>query len=108
MIKVNEGFKCQNCGEINEKAEKTCRNHCKKCLYGLHVDETTPGDRLSECQGLMKPIMLELSGKKGYIIVHKCLKCGKIMKNKAAKDDNIDKISELCLETNIKQQSKKF
>jgi len=108
MIKVNEGFKCRNCGEENPKAEKTCRNHCKKCLYSLHVDETTPGDRLSKCQELMKPISLELSGKKGYIIVHECLKCGKIMKNKTADDDNPDKITSLCLETNTRQPNKRL
>ena len=108
MIKVNEGFKCQNCGEENPKAEKTCRNHCKECLYSLHVDEDTPGDRLSECKGLMKPIGLELNGKKGYIITHKCLKCGKIIKNKAADDDNPDKIISLCLETNTNQPNKRL
>ena len=38
---------------------------------------------------------LEIEGKKGYIIVFKCKKCGSIRKNKAAKDDNMDLIIDL-------------
>jgi len=33
--------------------------------------------------------------KKGYVIIFKCKKCGAIRKNKAAEDDNMDKIIEL-------------
>ncbi len=32
---------------------------------------------------------------KGYVIIFKCKKCGAIRKNKAAEDDNMDKIIEL-------------
>lgn len=95
FIHINESFKCQNCGSFNAKLDSGCRNHCTKCLYSLHVDNQTPGDRKSTCQSLMKPISVENSGKKGWIIIHKCTKCGKIMKNKSAEDDNFEKIVEL-------------
>lgn len=91
-ISINEGFKCLNCGELNSKAPKTCRNHCKKCLFSLHVDSKVPGDRLSLCHGLMIPFTIDKSGKKGFVIFHKCVKCGKIAKNRAADDDSIDAI----------------
>lgn len=59
------------------------RNHCPYCLYSLHLDQQ-PGDRESSCRGLMAPVGLDYSIKKGYQIIHKCIKCGKVGKNKAA------------------------
>lgn len=44
---------------------------------------------------MLEPIGLEINNKKGYIIVFKCKKCGMIRKNKAAKDDDMDKIIKL-------------
>lgn len=44
---------------------------------------------------MLEPIGLEIDSKKGYVIVYKCQKCGKIRKNKAAKDDNMDMIIKL-------------
>jgi len=38
----------------------------------------------------MKPIYIEHSGKKGWIIIHQCQKCREIKRNKAAKHDSID------------------
>lgn len=57
----------------------------------MHVDLETPGDRKSDCCGLMEPIGLDYKGKKGFIIVHRCVGCGKEMKNKAAEDDEVEK-----------------
>ena len=57
--------------------------------------DKNPGDRLETCHGDLEPIGLEISGKKGYVIVFKCKKCGAIRKNKAAKDDNMDLIIKL-------------
>ena len=50
----------------------------------------------------MDPISAEADAKKGYIIVHKCRKCGAIRKNKAANEaktqpDNIDLIIKLTV-----------
>ena len=48
-----------------------------------------------ECHGDLEPIGLEIDGKKGYVIIFKCKKCGAIRKNKSAKDDNMDLIIKL-------------
>ena len=56
-----------------------------------------PGDRANECKGLLRPIKVELSSKKGYVIVHRCEKCGAVVRNRAANDakDQPDDISLL-------------
>jgi len=75
--KINDEFICENCGEKNPPAKKTCRNHCRKCLFSKHVDEKLPGDRASKCGGKMQPI--GISGNfENLKIVHRCEKCGKI------------------------------
>lgn len=84
---TNNGFICQNCGqEVLPLSNGSVRNHCPHCLHSKHVD-VFPGDRANECQGLMQPIALEQSGKKGWVIVHRCQKCGFTGRNKAALDD---------------------
>jgi hypothetical protein len=42
----------------------------------------------------MKPVGLEVKDQE-YVIIHRCQKCGKIMKNKTAGNDNFDKILEI-------------
>ncbi len=81
--KNDSGFVCQNCGKNILPLVKTSRNHCPFCLYSLHID-INPGDRANPCGGLMAPISALPDPKKGYIIVHKCQKCGEIRRNKAA------------------------
>ena len=92
---INEEFICQNCGENNPKLGGSCRNHCRKCLFSLHLDKNSPGDRLSKCKSLMKPIKAEQNGKKGWMIMQECTKCSKKIPNKAATDDNFDEIIQL-------------
>ena len=95
MFKViDDEFICENCGRQVPKLGYSCRNHCPYCLYSKHVD-IAPGDRLETCHGLLKPIGIETSSKKGYIIIFKCQKCGSIRKNKVAEDDDMDKIIAL-------------
>ncbi len=85
-IHINVGFTCANCGfDVPPIQGGGCRNHCPVCLVSKHVDEV-PGDRQCQCQGLMDPIDIEYSSKKGYVIIHKCRVCGSIKKNKAALD----------------------
>ncbi len=98
FVVINEEFDCKNCGEHNPKLAGSCRNHCKKCLHSLHVDEENPGDRKSDCHGLMEPVKIDQNGKKGWMIYHKCQKCNKIIPNKAAQDDNFDEIIKLSNE----------
>jgi hypothetical protein len=63
-------------------------NHCPHCLWSRHVD-INPGDRAASCRGLMEPVAIELkSGEK--IIVHRCLSCGELRRNKAAAEDRLE------------------
>lgn len=99
--KINQAFQCSHCGHFNPPAAGTCRNHCQKCLYSRHVDLKLPGDRASVCQGLMEPVGLEQNGKKGFIILHKCLKCGQQNSNLIATDDNFDAVIKLSQRQNL-------
>ena len=81
--KNDDGFFCANCGHRVEPLGYISRNHCPRCLCSLHVDEN-PGDRANDCHGVMDPIRVETDPRKGYIIVHKCRKCGAIKRNRAA------------------------
>lgn len=81
--KNDSSFNCANCNKEVKPLGYSSRNHCPFCLCSLHVD-VNPGDRANECGGIMDPIRVELSPKKGYVIVHKCRKCGEIKRNKAA------------------------
>lgn len=97
MKKLDEEFICQNCNKYVNKLGYTSRNHCPHCLHSIHIDNI-PGDRSNTCLGLMEPIQIEESNKKGYIIVFRCTKCGEIKRNKSADDDNFDKILEITRE----------
>ena len=84
----NTAFRCEHCEmDVSPLNNGSFRNHCPNCLYSKHLD-TLPGDRASECHGLMKPINLDYSSKKGYQLIHECTKCGHISRNKAAIDCN--------------------
>ena len=85
-----KGFYCQNClREVSLVAWGTKnRNHCPVCLWSRHVDNET-GDRASRCQGGMEPIGLTTKfDKEEIMLVHRCLECGKINKNRIAGDDD--------------------
>ena len=43
----------------------------------------------------MEAVKLDQNSKKGWIILHKCKKCKKIIKNKAAEDDDLDQLIQL-------------
>lgn len=81
----DQGFICKNCGKEVLPMGTSSRNHCPFCLWSLHVD-VNPGDRANECGGLMRPIRTAPDAKKGFIIIHKCEKCGEIHRNRAAMD----------------------
>lgn len=91
FIPRQEPFVCEYCGaDIAPLEHGTYRNHCPACLWSKHVDEAGPGDRASHCKGLMGPTAIDLDGKKGWVILHRCVSCGKEMRNKAAPDDALD------------------
>lgn len=96
---IDNEFICEVCGKKVNKLNYTARDHCPYCLHSKHVD-INPGDRAEKCHGILEPIGVEISSKKGYVIVFKCKKCGAIRKNKAAKDDNMDLIIKLSAHAN--------
>lgn len=102
FTKNDSGFKCVHCGKIVPPLKYSSRNHCPYCLHSLHVD-IMPGDRANPCKGVLKPINVELNGKKGYVVVHKCEKCGAICRNKCAEDDDFDEILKI-----VKDYSSQF
>jgi len=81
-----ENFTCEHCGALVKGTGYT--NHCPKCLWSKHVD-VFPGDRAEECGGLMEPIGLAAK-KSGYILTHRCIKCGEERTNKCVHEDNIE------------------
>lgn len=100
--KNDSGFMCQNCGHKVEPLKYSSRDHCTQCLYSLHVD-IMPGDRQNDCKGLLEPIGVEIDGKKGYVILYKCQKCGQLHRNKSAQDDNFDSILKIMDQSSKKQ-----
>ena len=82
----NTGFICAHCGaEIMPLTNGSYRNHCPYCLYSIHMDYM-PGGRSNGYLGLMKPVGVRYNGKKGWQIVHRCLKCGMVKVNLIAMD----------------------
>ena len=88
FTKNDNGFICVTCGKEVSPLGYTSRNHCPHCLSSLHVD-VMPGDRANECKGRLLPIQTLPDAKKGFIIVFKCEKCGAIVRNKCADDDDM-------------------
>lgn len=86
FVKKKEDFVCEKCGY--EVIGDGFTNHCPKCLFSKHVD-IQPGDRLSKCGGLMKPIKVE-GTERQYRVLHKCMACGYEKINKIAGEDNIE------------------
>lgn len=85
--KNDDGFVCLHCGRQVEPLGYTSRNHCPHCLWSVHVD-VNPGDRANPCRGALKPVRTEPDPKKGFVVIHRCERCGEIRRNKAASDDN--------------------
>jgi ribosomal protein L37E len=91
FIKKVEDFTCVRCGA--EVTGKGFTNHCPQCLWSRHVD-SDPGDRLSDCQGLMRPS--DLYYRKGdWIISHCCETCGFIRNDKIRPEDDFDQVVKL-------------
>jgi len=85
--RTNDGFVCERCGmQVVPLARGGFRNHCPGCLWSKHVD-CVPGDREAECRGLMEPLGVERDAKRGWMVVHRCVGCGMVRRNRAALDD---------------------
>ena len=100
FVKNDAGFVCHHCGREVGPLSYSSRDHCPYCLHSLHVD-IYPGDRSNECRGDLKPIGVELSGKKGMVILYRCQKCGQLHKNVSARDDDYDKLVRLSAHEEI-------
>lgn len=86
--KNDSGFICAACGKEVLPLGYTSRNHCPFCLCSLHVD-VNPGDRANECRGILRPIQAQPDPKRGYIIIHRCERCGATVRNKAAHEAKV-------------------
>lgn len=101
----NTGFVCENCGRsVSPLTNGSYRNHCPFCLCSKHVD-IRPGDRASECGGLMMPVGVSYKAEKGWIIIHKCSICGYTANNKAAVDT--DQPDDLILLAKIANEGRR-
>lgn len=69
------------------------RNHCPRCLWSRHLDET-PGDRQSPCRAPMEPVAIEVrgggtaGGGGEWAIIHRCTGCHALKVNRIAGDDH--------------------
>ncbi len=103
FIKNDDGFVCAHCGKEVQPLGYTSRNHCPFCLWSLHVD-VNPGDRASECGGELEPVSVLPDAKRGYIIVHRCRRCGALRRNKAAHEAKVQPDNmRLLIELTAKQ-----
>ncbi len=73
--KNDNGFICAHCGREVLPLGYSSRNHCPFCLYSLHVD-VNPGDRAADCGGPLRPVRADPDPKRGYILTHRCERCG--------------------------------
>ena len=97
FTKNDAGFTCANCGREVLPLGYTSRNHCPYCLCSVHLD-INPGDRAARCGGIMDPIGAEPDAKRGFVVIHRCRDCGAVRRNKAAADDDREKLIRLTAE----------
>jgi len=93
----DQAFKCGKCKQFigAPVSGGRQRNHCPNCLYSRHVDGTMPGDRKSDCHGMMAPVGTLFRRNGEQMILHRCNTCGKESPNRIAADDNPVLLEEL-------------
>lgn len=84
-----DSFLCKVCGALVTPggAGTQHRNHCPRCLSSLHVD-VEPGDRASDCGGVMEPVSIWVRKGGEWALIHRCRRCGALCSNRSAADDN--------------------
>ena len=94
----HDSFTCKYCGRpvVSAGAGSGHRNHCPNCLRSLHVDEE-PGDRASDCGGIMEPVAVRVRKNGEWAIIHRCSRCGKLSSNRVAADDNPMKLMSIAM-----------
>ena len=91
FTRKTEDFTCDVCG--TEVHGNGYTNHCPNCLSSKHVD-VNPGDRASDCHGVMEPIGYEIKNGKEYLI-HQCVRCGHVRPNKVAPSDSRETLRQV-------------
>lgn len=99
---TNHGFICCHCGAEVLPAEQTARNHCPKCLWSLHVDGETPGDRASDCGAPMEPGAVFQKTGGDWVVIHRCTLCDHEQPNRLAPDDDFEGVIDVSVATNEK------
>lgn len=91
-------FVCKVCGRtiLPEGAGSGHRNHCPNCLTSLHLD-VEPGDRASDCGGLMDAVAVWVRMKGEWAVIHRCRRCGVLRSNRVAADDNPMKLMSIAM-----------
>jgi Zn finger protein HypA/HybF involved in hydrogenase expression len=77
FVRTIEDFTCEKCGTFVKGDGYT--DHCPACLWSKHVD-INPGDRASECGGMLEPVGIEVRSDKNRIhyICQKCKKSHRV------------------------------
>ena len=102
FIRNKEDFICEHCGYQVKGTGYT--NHCPKCLWSKHVD-IDPGDRQSECGGMMRPVDLYFR-KHEWIIGQRCESCGFSRNDKIRPEDDFSAAVKLEKELVEKKMKK--
>ena len=105
----NDTFTCKVCGRVctPQNAGSDHRNHCPNCLSSLHVDEE-PGDRASDCGGIMEPVAVWVRKGGEWAIIHRCKRCGKLSSNRVAADDNPMKLMSIAMKPLCRRRHEKY
>ena len=93
-----ENFTCKVCGRLMtpENAGTAHRDHCSRCLSSVHLD-IGPGDRASDCGGVMEPVAVWVRKGGEWAIIHRCRRCGTFHSNRIAADDDPLKLMSLAV-----------
>ncbi|MEZ4319130.1 MAG: RNHCP domain-containing protein [Myxococcota bacterium] len=98
-IRRDEAFTCVACHAEVPAHGRSARDHCPFCLSGLHVDGDVPGDRASECGGVL--VAVRVHREKGrWILEYRCERCSAVRRNQVLLDgdppDDWAKVSALA------------
>ena len=101
---AEDGFACKHCSLYVSSASLLSgvqnRNHCPYCLWSRHLDLYAPGDRLSACKALMRPVGLTVKttrkkygpGRGELMLIHLCAECEQLSINRIAADDDSQRV----------------
>lgn len=59
--------------------------------------DVEPGDRASDCGGIMEPVAVWVRRGGEWAIIHRCRRCGALRSNRAAADDNPMKLMSIAM-----------